>query len=1199
MSLATTRFAHTSTAQIPVLIPIYGSRHDSFRAPFDGTYKCGSSAASEFRLEFPGAEAAHCCFIREAGTFSIKRLKGQVWINDLPVHGLTRLTEGDLISLGPILFRLEHLEASSTSPEPAVRQLPVQDTSVQTALQEEMLEHQRLMAMRQQQELAAIENARSELSQQEAELRALREQTEAAEAELCIQKSELQQQRDDMDHQRQMLAEQQQELAAIENARSELSQQEAELRALREQTEAAEAELCIQKSELQQQRDDIDHQRQMLAEQQQELAAIENARSELSQQEAELRALREQTEAAEAELCIQKSELQQQRDDMDHQRQMLAEQQQELAAIENARSELSQQEAELRALREQTEAAEAELCIQKSELQQQRDDMDQQRQMLAEQQQELAAIENARSELSQQEAELRALREQTEAAEAELRIQKSELQMQRDDIDHQRQMLAEQQQELAAVENARSELSQQEAELRALREQTEAAEAELCIQKSELQMQRDDIDHQRQMLAEQQQELAAIENARSELSQQEAELRALREQTEAAEAELCIQKSELQQQRDDMDQQRQMLAEQQQELAAIENARSELSQQETELSYQAESLALADQQRIEDRQLELLDWQSEIESRAKELSARLVELKSYRSEQRAAMAAAESERTALQSAAEDLRCDRNALSQLRQELASDESRIAEREAMVAHQLEDLRSRFAVLDLRAAEQKHHGSEIDSRSAEVHRQIQQFKKDRQIHRETVAGASLDTLSRELDHRAELLDRRDDELCERARRMEQSENDLDSRRHQLLEARQQLEQARAEIQVAICQRPESALHATAFVQNGDHDSSGWRELQTDSNITPDADRSGDHYLVESNSLGQSPATGLRSELAGLFGLPKPTAEDYAPPPVPLFDDTDVSLPTGENKTVAFHFGPGVPPLVEAQTTSEVDTGAEFTREENSDDFVRDYMEQLLSRGRKTAGTVLPGELKPAEQRSRHATAAAAETVHEPVRKSGPKVKSFIEQYMAGTMGNLVSDEPLTPSESMNEENDVIAQAVPSRQKMDLQKLRDNMDSFRKLSTLSVDNALASHAIKMERDGFMSRFAFAAILVTMTLVVGIANAKGVTDSPMLTWVTLTAAIALLSEVYRRYIAIKVHSRNPLELLFSSDEPSGPPQLSIDMITKADPVPGTPAVTDLDNDNTIREECFEASTPASHERHSLMDSPASWTEKY
>lgn len=134
---------------------------------------------------------------------------------------------------------------------------------------------------------------------------------------------------------------------------------------------------------------------------------------------------------------------------------------------------------------------------------------------------------------------------------------------------------------------------------------------------------------------------------------------------------------------------------------------------------------------------------------------------------------------------------------------------------------------------------------------------------------------------------------------------------------------------------------------------------------------------------------------------------------------------------------------------------------------------------------------------------------------------------------MGNLLSDEPLTSSVSMSEENDVIAQPVPSRQKIDLQKLRDNMDSFRKLSTLSVDKALASHAFRMERDGFMSRFAFAAILFTMTLIIGIANAKGVTDSPMLTWVTLTSAIAILSEVYRRYIAIKVHARNRLSCYF------------------------------------------------------------------
>ena len=61
------------------------------------------------------------------------------------------------------------------------------------------------------------------------------------------------------------------------------------------------------------------------------------------------------------------------------------------------------------------------------------------------------------------------------------------------------------------------------------------------------------------------------------------------------------------------------------------------------------------------------------------------------------------------------------------------------------------------------------------------------------------------------------------------------------------------------------------------------------------------------------------------------------------------------------------------------------------------------------------------------------------------------------------------------------------------------------------------------------------------MTVFLGIANAKGVIDSPMLKWVTLTSAIAIISELYRRYSAIKFHTRNPLDLLFAPDESNGP----------------------------------------------------------
>ena len=98
--------------------------------------------------------------------------------------------------------------------------------------------------------------------------------------------------------------------------------------------------------------------------------------------------------------------------------------------------------------------------------------------------------------------------------------------------------------------------------------------------------------------------------------------------------------------------------------------------------------------------------------------------------------------------------------------------------------------------------------------------------------------------------------------------------------------------------------------------------------------------------------------------------------------------------------------------------------------------------------------------------------------------------------------------------------------------------MESFRTLSTLSVENALASHAIKVERLGFSGRTAFAALLILSTILLGAANYYGAIDSPMLMWVTLTSAIAILSELYRRYVAIAVHTRNPLSLLFPSRKP-------------------------------------------------------------
>jgi hypothetical protein len=333
-------------------------------------------------------------------------------------------------------------------------------------------------------------------------------------------------------------------------------------------------------------------------------------------------------------------------------------------------------------------------------------------------------------------------------------------------------------------------------------------------------------------------------------------------------------------------------------------------------------------------------------------------------------------------------------------------------------------------------------------------------------------------------------------------------------------------------------------------------------------DAGRSIELESPKPNTSANGPATDLRSELAGLFGLQKTIQSS------PQSEDLDLSEPTGENMSVMFNFGTDAQTLVEAESERLLQEGAQPAREENSDDFVCQYMEELLTRSRQTAGSVLPGELKAAEKKSEPAAASAAKSVEPPVKKSGPKVKSFIEQYMAGNMGDLDNPKSLEVSDSGSEScgtaADTESRPVLPRQKMDLQKLKENMASFRTLSTQSVENALASHALRVERHGFTGRTGFAIVLLTMTLVLGIANAKGVIDYPMLTWVTLTSAIGILNELHRRYASIKIHTRSPLDLLFSSD----PPRESADMMAAA-PIPAVEC-SSRNDDSTIDDDCVE-----------------------
>jgi hypothetical protein len=144
--------------------------------------------------------------------------------------------------------------------------------------------------------------------------------------------------------------------------------------------------------------------------------------------------------------------------------------------------------------------------------------------------------------------------------------------------------------------------------------------------------------------------------------------------------------------------------------------------------------------------------------------------------------------------------------------------------------------------------------------------------------------------------------------------------------------------------------------------------------------------------------------------------------------------------------------------------------------------------------------------------------------VTKSPPKVKSYIDQYMAGGSmpleDNAASDSGEANSAGSAEHSDD-TQMVP-RVKVDVEKLRQNMDSFRSVSTHSVEKALVTHALRTERLSINGRIFLVCVMGFMSIFLAIANYKGIINSPALIWVTLVGAIGAGLELTRKMYAVK-----------------------------------------------------------------------------
>jgi chromosome segregation ATPase len=455
------------------------------------------------------------------------------------------------------------------------------------------------------------------------------------------------------------------------------------------------------------------------------------------------------------------------------------------------------------------------------------------------------------------------------------------------------------------------------------------------------------------------------------------------------------------------------------------------------------------------------------------------------------------------------------------------------EVIDSPEISDLRAQLERVDSSLIERDDLIRELRSRLAE------------QNGAEVPAGVppreALQNEAKELDRRAVRLDERDEELRERERRINQHEDEVELQRRQLLDARQQLEIARAEIQVAMKQHGQSAVPSA-------HDNSATasdnKTRMIGSGILSDLNLPADGEQQESGNVAAEVANDIRSELINLFGLKKSAA------PVPVAaapsEFIDLSEAAGPSGVIALKFGEDASAIVEeCPPDLEVAPAPDSAPEEGSDGFVRDYMEQLLARSRKTAGNTLPTELKhsgekPAEPapvkqaapRAKKQTAAAAPA-------GRPKVKSFIEEYLAGGFADLSDDSPggrpiATPSHIEEEEeefDDDEAETTPlvPRQpltKADLQKMRENLDSFRTLSTQSVEKALVDHAMRKERHAMTGRLMLTIVLLLMSVFLFIAELQGVINQPFVLWGTAATAIAAAIEFVRKLTSVKSRTK-------------------------------------------------------------------------
>ena len=1019
----------------PLLIALCGSRDHSWQLCTEGEYSCGSSPADDIRIELSGIERGHCRLIYRAGQLYVQRGEGRIWVHELPVSFSARLCEGDTLSLGGVSLRFEGVVTAWIR---GGRRQPAAPEQLEAATPRvQFIGHSNMPFGRLGSVLAPNVTAEGsapqpppvprqlieELSAKESRLVKREQAVSEAEASIARILDELEQARNTERAGRQELA---LRFREIDEQRQRLDQGEARLKSRQQELLARESEVTAFEHTLHSQSVELNEKQQTLQQTASELRSqqqqIHDLDAAIVSREQLLHAREQSVRLRLQELDIQERALQTARQQLVAREELATERERQLVNFEQRKTELEQQSL----IREQTVA---ELQFRLTDLEHRRADLEREsivrEQKAAELQLRLTDLDQRKSELERESS----VREQ-KAAELQLRL--TDLEHRKSEIEREssfrEQKVADLQLRLTDLEHRKSEIERESSS-------REQKAAELQLRLTNLEHRKSEIEREssfrEQKAAELQLRLTDLEHRKSELERESS----FREQ-KAAELQL--------------------------RLTGLEHRKSELERESSFREQKAAELQFR-LTGLEQRKAELEPESSVREQRDAELRLRLIELEERKVE-------------------------------LERECLVYEQRAGEVEAGLAQRTAELRETEALQrserELELEEQSRKVLLLTTQLAEANAGLREREGlIRQMYARLTQqghGPGQD-LSTEPVHTNEVGLR--NEAFEKSAAMDAAEPMSANESAPLGDLPDSVQCVSGEDHPTVISEQSASRSIVADSQRSAVDPPPQEDRRfPPASTLPTGILSSDLLdLLNSEPADTLGAAAVKPEEGAMpttySSAILPQGDSYSPADSDLLPGSGVDNQSSENPQ--FRDGSSEP-LPE----SDVRGG------DGPEDEIRAYMSQLLVNQSERRATGGQYSAAPGRSNERLYADQIVRELRKKSEKKGPAAVrptvSFIERFMSSERKPWEEDTSVavaeledTPADAATaQEAEGETEVAEQRQKMDIQKLRKNMDWFRSVSSRAATNAVVHHSLKKSRGGLMPRAGIVSVFMVSTIL-------------------------------------------------------------------------------------------------------------------